>query len=151
MVRIQQQDFDASALLEELKRASGDCGAIVSFIGLVREFSHEATIQSMTLEHYPGMTEQALEAIRRDAMDRWPLNGAIIVHRVGTLKAGDHIVFVATASNHRKDAFEAAQYIMDFLKTDAPFWKKEHTDKGDQWVDARQSDYDERKRWGNES
>ena len=151
MVRVQQQDFDVSALLDELKQASGDIGAIVCFTGLVREFSHNATIQSMTLEHYPGMTEQALETIRQNAIERWSLNGAIIVHRVGTLKAGEQIVCVATSSNHRKDAFEAAQYIMDYLKTDAPFWKKEHTDKGDQWVDARQSDYDERKRWGTES
>ncbi len=151
MIRVQQQDFDISDSLNKLRQTSGDIGAIVCFTGLVREFSSSKSISSMTLEHYPGMTEKALESIRQQAIERWSLNGAMIIHRVGKLKAGDQIVLAATASKHRKDAFEAAQFIMDTLKTDAPFWKKEMTDEGSHWVEAHQLDYKERDRWTDES
>lgn len=147
MVQVQTDDFDAGAIIHELKKSTNSIGAIVSFIGLVREFSHQDNIDSMTLEHYPGMTESVLHKIEADAIQRWDLLATSIIHRVGNLKAGDNIVLVATAAAHRKQAFEAAQYIMDILKTEAPFWKKEHTANGDHWVESKDSDLAEKDRW----
>jgi molybdopterin synthase catalytic subunit len=147
MIRVQTQDFSVEAVLDELRQRAGDCGAMVSFVGLVRELGQAASIQSMTLEHYPGMTEKALTEIAEKAGQRWSLNAMTIIHRVGTLEAGDQIVIVATASQHRRDAFEAAEFIMDYLKTDAPFWKKEHTSEGDRWVEQRHSDVTSNERW----
>ena len=147
MIRVQSEDFSVESVYEELRQRAGDCGALVSFVGLVREFGEDDSIQSMTLEHYPGMTEKALVGIAEQAGERWTLSGTTIIHRVGTLYAGEQIVIVATASRHRRDAFEAAEFIMDYLKTDAPFWKKEHTSDGDRWVEQRHSDVHSSKRW----
>jgi len=147
MVSVQTEDFDINLVIHDLKKLTNNIGAIVTFSGLVREFGSDTTITSMTLEHYPGMTETVLNKIADDATDRWSLLGTHITHRVGNLKAGDNIVLVATASRHRKDAFEAAQYIMDLLKTDAPFWKKEHTDKGDYWVESKEADMKAKNNW----
>lgn len=147
MIKIQTEDFDVGTVVKELRQQSNNIGAIVTFTGLVREFGSDEHINAMTLEHYPGMTEKTLKTIVNDAKTRWNLLGAQVLHRVGTLYAGDNIVLVATASEHRKDAFEAAQYIMDFLKSEAPFWKKEHTDKGDHWVEAKKSDRDAKENW----
>lgn len=141
MVSVQTEDFNVGEELENLKKIAGDCGAIVSFTGLVREFGATSNTHAMTLEHYPGMTEKALEKIEQQAMERWPLNAVRTIHRVGKLSANDNIVFIAVASAHRKAAFEAAQFIMDILKTDAPFWKKEHTNHGDHWVEQKTSDH----------
>ncbi len=143
-VRVQEADFDQGAELEALAAGDTGIGAVVSFTGLVRG----AGITEMTLEHYPGMTEKALAEIEAQAHARWPLQGAIIIHRVGPLAPGDRIVFVATASRHRKAAFEAAEYIMDFLKTRAPFWKKEAAIDGTaRWVEARDTDDSAAERW----
>lgn len=147
MVKVQTEDFDIAQVIRELKQLTNNVGAIVTFSGLVREFGNDKNIISMTLEHYPGMTESVLSDIVDDATKRWNLIGTHITHRVGNLKAGDNIVLVATASEHRKNAFEAAQYIMDFLKTDAPFWKKEHTDEGDYWVESKETDVEEKNNW----
>lgn len=146
-VRIQPEDFDTGSIIEELKQACSNTGAIVSFTGCVREFASDHVVRAITLEHYPGMTEKILHGIADKATDRWNLLGCTVIHRVGKLNAGENIVFVATASLHRKAAFEAAQFIMDFLKTEAPFWKKEHTDKGDYWVESKTSDQQEKDRW----
>lgn len=147
MIRVQTEDFSVEEIHSELRQRAGDCGALVSFVGLVREFDEDASIQSMTLEHYPGMTEKALADIADKASQRWSLGGISIIHRVGTLAAGDQIVIVATASAHRRDAFEAAEFIMDYLKTDAPFWKKERTSQGERWVEQRHSDVSSTERW----
>lgn len=147
MVLVQTNDFDTGSVIEDLKKQTNNIGAIVSFTGLVREFSNETNITSMTLEHYPGMTESVLEKIAKDATQRWDLLGTHITHRVGELKAGDNIVLVVTAAQHRKAAFEAAQYIMDILKTQAPFWKKENTREGSYWVEGKVSDIDAKNRW----
>ena len=147
MVNVQTDDFDIAQVIQELRQLTNNIGAIVTFTGLVRELGSDKNITSMTLEHYPGMTETVLNNIANDATERWNLLGTHITHRVGNLKAGDNIVLVATASAHRKDAFEAAQYIMDLLKTDAPFWKKEHTDDGDYWVESKNADVDAKNNW----
>ena len=142
-VRVQENDFDPTTELDVLSAGRDDIGALVSFIGLVRG----GDVAEMTLEHYPGMTEKALEEIEREARKRWPLQGVTIIHRVGPLAPGARIVFVATASPHRLAAFEAAEFIMDFLKTRAPFWKKEATSEGARWVDARETDDAAAARW----
>ena len=142
-VRVQENDFDPTTELDVLSAGRDDIGALVSFIGLVRG----GDVAEMTLEHYPGMTEKALEEIEREARKRWPLQGVTIIHRVGPLAPGARIVFVATASPHRGAAFEAAEFIMDFLKTLAPFWKKEATSEGARWVDARETDDAAAARW----
>ncbi len=144
-VRIQSEDFDPTAEARALQRPS--VGAVAMFIGTVRAHDDDDTITAMTLEHYPGMTESEIERIEAEARDRWPLEGITIIHRVGRLLPEDQIVLVAVASAHRQAAFDAAQYIMDFLKTDAPFWKAE--ERGDQvtWVDARDSDTAARNKW----
>jgi len=137
-VRVQEADFDVGAELEALAAGDTEIGAVVSFTGLVRG---TGGVSTMTLEHYPGMTEKALEAIEAEAHDRWPLQASLVIHRVGPLAPGARIVFVATASRHRGAAFEAAEFLMDFLKTRAPFWKKEVAADGTaHWVDARETD-----------
>lgn len=142
-VRVQENDFDPTTELDALSAGRDDIGAMVSFTGLVRG----GDVAEMTLEHYPGMTEKALEEIEREARNRWPLQGVTIIHRVGPLAPGARIVFVATASPHRAAAFEAAEFLMDFLKTKAPFWKKEATSEGARWVDARETDDAAAARW----
>lgn len=147
-VRIQHNDFDISAEVAKLTAGGTDAGACVTFTGRVRGDVNGKTLQAMELEHYPGMTEAELERIAAEAQVRWPLNGCLIVHRVGSLKPGEQIVLVVTASPHRHAAFEAAAFIMDFLKSDAPFWKKEtFADGSEAWVDCRSTDADAKARW----
>ena len=145
MIRVQQEDFDIGAEIAALKDGRTDIGAIVSFIGTVRDAHGD--VSEMTLEHYPGMTEKELERIEKEANDRWPLQGSLIVHRFGPMKPGENIVLVVTLSQHRQAAFEAAEFLMDFLKTNAPFWKKEQGPEGGDWVDARESDDTAQERW----
>ena len=152
-IRVQTEDFDMAAEYRALSTASvgetpnASVGAVVTFTGLVRDLYQDKTIHAMTLEHYPGMTEKELTRIYDEAMSRWPITKATIIHRVGRLLAGDQIVFVGCASAHREAAFEACHFIMDFLKTDAPFWKAEETDAGITWVDARDTDKTALKKW----
>ena len=147
-VAVQEADFEVSAEIARLTAARADVGAVVTFTGLVRDRAGEAPISGMELEHYPGMTEKALTAIAEEALARWPLQGAVVIHRYGKLEPADRIVLVATASPHRQAAFEAAEFLMDYLKTRAPFWKKEETREGARWVDARESDEAAAARWG---
>ncbi|MEM9097471.1 MAG: molybdenum cofactor biosynthesis protein MoaE [Pseudomonadota bacterium] len=144
-VTVQSADFDVAAETKALTIANTQIGAVASFIGLVR--GSEDTVRTMELEHYPGMTERALEAILAQAQTRWPLDAARIVHRFGRLEPGEQIVLVLTASRHREAALEACAFIMDYLKTQAPFWKKEDGPKGAKWVDARESDESATDRW----
>ena len=146
-VRIQEEPFDAGTLIAETHRADPKVGAVASFIGLVRDVNEGSDVSEMTLEHYPGMTERAIETICREAAGRWEVLDARVVHRVGTLRPTDPIVIVVVASGHRGDAFAACEYIMDFLKTRAPFWKKERTGSGERWVAARASDDEAAARW----
>lgn len=147
MIRVQQDNFDIGAEIEKLRAGRTDIGAIVTFTGTVRDTAGGQPISEMTLEHYPGMTEKELERIEAEANARWPLQGSLIIHRTGPMKPGENIVLVVTASEHRQAAFEAAEFLMDYLKTDAPFWKKEEGPDGGDWVDARESDDAARKRW----
>jgi molybdopterin synthase catalytic subunit len=136
MIRVQTEDFDPGAELEQLRqRNNGQAGAVVSFTGLVRDMNEGEAITAMTLEHYPGMTEKALNKIEQEANQRWELTDSIIIHRTGPLNPNDNIVFVATASKHRKQAFRACEFMIDTLKTNAPFWKKEKTSSGPRWVE----------------
>ena len=146
-VRVQREDFDVGAEIKLLTAGRTDIGAIVTFTGTVR--GGDKTIASMTLEHYPGMTEAELERVEAEARRRWPLQASLIVHRYGELRPGENIVLVVTASPHRQAAFQSAEFLMDYLKTRAPFWKKEAgaDGKGD-WVDARESDDAATARWG---
>ena len=146
-VRVQTDDFDVGAEISRIRQGRADIGAVVTFTGLVRDMAAGAPISDMTLEHYPGMTEKALEKIEQDARSRWSLQDSLIIHRYGSLRPGDQIVLVVTASPHRGDAFAAAEFLMDFLKSRAPFWKKEGTPDGGKWVDARESDEDALSRW----
>ena len=148
-VRVQTVNFDMAAEYRQLSTApQGEIpGAVVTFTGLVRDLYQDKTIHAMTLEYYPGMTEKELNRIYEEAMTRWPITKATIIHRVGRLLAGEQIVFVGCASPHREAAFEACHFIMDFLKTDAPFWKAEETDAGISWVDARDTDQNALKKW----
>ena len=146
-VRIQTQDFDAGFEISLLRNARKDTGAVVSFIGQVRDLNEGDAVSQLTLEHYPGMTEKALEAIVGQAQNRWDIFDALIIHRVGTLQPTDQIVLVAVSSAHRGEAFKACEFIMDYLKTEAPFWKKEVTSQGERWVDAKLTDDDARERW----
>lgn len=146
-VRVQREGFDCGS---EIARLSGNpaCGAVVSFSGLVRDYGDRQEIAALELEHYPGMTEKSLHAIIEQARSRWQLQAATIIHRVGRLALGEAIVLVVTASSHRKDAFAAAEFLMDFLKTEAPFWKKEIQQDGSaHWVDAKHSDQAAIGRW----
>src|SRR4051812_30945395 len=139
-VRVQEADFDVSAVLDALTAGRRDVGAVASFVGLVRDVNDGANVRGMTLEHYPGMTEKALEAICAEAAGRWEVLDAVVIHRVGALAPGDRIVLVGVASGHRGDGFAACEFIMDSLKTRAPFWKREDTPGGSRWVDARATD-----------
>jgi molybdopterin synthase catalytic subunit len=147
MIRVQEQDFDPGAEIAKLTAAGTHIGGVCTFVGLVRDFADDQAVSSMTLEHYAGMTEKQLEAIEQQARARWPLDGVVIVHRFGRLQPGDRIVLVGVASAHREAAFEACHFLIDWLKTKAPFWKKEEGDKGSSWVDAKQSDDEASKRW----
>jgi len=142
VIRVQQEDFDIGAEIAALKAGRTAIGAIVSFTGTVRDAEGQGTgkVTEMTLEHYPGMTETELERIEKEAHARWPLQVSLIVHRTGTLKPGDNIVLVVTASAHRDAAFDAARFLMDYLKTSAPFWKRETGPQGSKWVEAKASD-----------
>ena len=147
IVSIQREDFDVTAEMARLTAAGPDIGAVVSFTGLVRQMTGDGPITAMELEHYPGMTERALEEIAAEAQARWPLQGVRVIHRHGRLEPGDRIVLVLTASRHRQAAFEAAEFLMDYLKTRAPFWKKEDHAGGARWVDARDTDDSAAVRW----
>lgn len=146
-VSIQHEDFDVSEELKGLRRDNHAVGAIANFIGLVRDVNEQQTVATMELEHYPGMTERSISDIIEQAEQRWSLLSARVIHRIGKLKPGDQIVLVAVSSMHRGDAFAACEFIMDFLKTRAPFWKKELTPQGERWVDARSSDHSAAERW----
>ena len=150
-VRVQEADFDISAEVAALRRDNPKVGAVACFVGTVRDLNDGSTVQAMELEHYPGMTEKALEAIAEDARVRWPGSDVLIVHRVGKLLPLDQIVLVATTAMHRAEAFESCAFVMDYLKTQAPFWKKEKTEEGERWVDARVADDAALARWGVES
>ena len=146
IIRIQTEDFDVAELNREMLAGRSDVGAIASFIGLVRDLAGDP-LQQMTLEHYPGMTESALRDIAERAQQRWQIADLGIVHRVGALRPADQIVLVSVLSAHRGDAFNACQFIMDYLKTEAPFWKKEVSEQGAKWVESRDSDELARKKW----
>jgi len=146
-VSVQREDFDIAAEIDRLTATDPDIGAVVSFTGLVRQMTGAGPIGAMELEHYPGMTERALEAIVAESRGRWPLQGVRVIHRYGPLKPGERIVLVLTASRHRQAAFEAAEFLMDYLKTRAPFWKKEDHGGDVRWVDARDSDDSAAARW----
>jgi molybdopterin synthase catalytic subunit len=140
MIRVQPEDFDPGTELERLRTlTAGRAGAVVCFTGLVRDLNAGAAVRQMTLEHYPGMTEKALEKIAAAAMERWELLDTVIIHRVGPLSPNERIVFVAAAGAHRKPAFRACEFMIDTLKTQAPFWKREQTPTGARWVDAAKS------------
>ena len=146
IIRVQHEDFDSAALQRELTAGRSDVGAIASFIGLVRDVEGES-LQKMTLEHYPGMTEKALQGIADRAAERWQVLDLAIIHRIGALEPADQIVLVMVLSAHRGDAFSACEFIMDYLKTEAPFWKKETSGKASKWVEARKSDLFAQKKW----
>lgn len=146
-IRVQAGDFDLSTEVAAMRDGNPGIGAVASFIGTVRDLNDGATVTSMQLEHYPGMTEKSLSEIAGQAATRWSLEAVTIIHRVGALAPGDQIVLVAVASAHRGDAFAACEFIMDFLKTRAPFWKKEVGSGGERWVDARETDSEAAMRW----
>ncbi len=146
-VRVQAEDFDAGAEMSRMRSGNPAIGAIASFVGVVRDLNEGAGVAEMTLEHYPGMTEKALEKIVVEAKSRWGILDALVVHRVGTLRPTDQIVLVIVASAHRGEAFQACEFLMDYLKTRAPFWKKEKTPDGGRWVEARNTDDAAAERW----
>jgi len=146
-VRIETNDFDIGAEIAQLRRANPKIGAVASFVGVVRDVNDGDAVAEMTLEHYPGMTEKAIEDIITQARGRWKVFDALVIHRVGTLKPADQIVLVIVTSSHRGDAFAACEFIMDYLKTRAPFWKKESTPSGARWVEARKTDDIAAERW----
>ena len=147
-VSVQREDFDLNAEVEALYRANPRVGAVAAFLGVTRDLNEGVGVATMTLEHYPGMTEKALGAIVEEAMRRWTLIDVTVIHRVGELRPTDPIVLVAVAAAHRQEAFAACEFVMDYLKTRAPFWKKETTpDGGGKWVDARESDDAAAARW----
>ncbi|WP_417798314.1 molybdenum cofactor biosynthesis protein MoaE [Terasakiella pusilla] len=152
MIRVQAENFDVGAEINALSNGNTAIGGICSFVGLVRDFQHskdDATrVSAMTLEHYPGMTEKKLQEIEEIARNRWPLEDVLIIHRYGRMEPGENIVLVVTASAHRKAAFEACEFLMDYLKTKAPFWKLEEDEKGEgSWVDAREADNAAAQKW----
>ncbi|MBL4573584.1 MAG: molybdopterin synthase catalytic subunit MoaE [Gammaproteobacteria bacterium] len=151
MISIQKQDFSLGDEYAAIRARAGDAGAIITFTGLVREMygadSTAGAVQSLTLEHYPGMTEKCLQDIQQQAEDRWPLLASRIIHRVGELYSHEQIVFVATASPHRQAAFESAEFIMDYLKSKAPFWKKQKSENESSWVESRDTDKAALDRW----
>jgi molybdopterin synthase catalytic subunit len=146
-VRVQTGDFDVGAEMAAMRRGNPKIGAIASFVGVVRDLNEGAAVAEMTLEHYPGMTEKALEKIVEQAKARWEIYDVLVLHRVGTLKPTDQIVMVMVASAHRGEAFQACEFLMDYLKTRAPFWKKEATPQGGRWVEARGTDDAAAERW----
>lgn len=147
MIRVQAEAFDPSAEMAAFGNGRTDIGAVASFTGLVRDTHHGRKINALTLEHYPGMTEQELARIEAQAIERWPLDDCLVIHRYGRMLPGEPIVLVMTASAHRGAALEACAFLMDWLKTQAPFWKMEETDEGELWVEARSSDDDAAARW----
>jgi molybdopterin synthase catalytic subunit len=146
-VRVQAEDFDVARELDALRAGDRSVGAVAAFIGTVRDVNENAHVATMTLEHYPGMTEKALAAIVDAAKSRWNIVDALVIHRVGALKPADQIVLVGVTSAHRGEAFAACEFIIDYLKTRAPLWKKEHTGEGARWVEARATDDDAAARW----
>jgi len=146
-VSVQSEDFDIAAEIGKLTQNRKDIGAVATFTGLVRDIHGDKIIKKLTLEHFPAMATKELEKIAKLANDRWPLQGITIIHRYGELLPGDNIVLVVTTSHHREAAFEAAQFVMDWLKTDAPFWKKEKTIEGEHWVAAKKDDDKKKDRW----
>jgi molybdopterin synthase catalytic subunit len=147
MVKVQTNDFDVGQVIASLREHNPKVGAIVSFVGLVRDMNDDAEVSTLTLEHYPEMTEKSLHAIVQQAKQRWDILDAVIIHRVGTLQPTDQIVLVAVSSAHRQAAFSACEFVMDYLKTQAPFWKKESTQNGARWVEAKVSDDEAQARW----
>jgi molybdopterin synthase catalytic subunit len=151
MIRVQREDFDVGAELDRLAAGNHRIGGVASFIGLVRDMSPTEAggdqVSALTLEHYPGMTEKKLAAIELEAHRRWPLDASLIIHRYGRLEPGDRIVLVATASPHREAALGACHFLIDWLKTDAPFWKSEETPAGERWVESRGDDNAAKQRW----
>ncbi len=146
MIRVQREDFDVGVEVAAFSAGDAGVGAICTFVGLVRGGDGNG-VTAMTLDHYPGMTERQMAAIESEARSRWPLSDVLVIHRFGRLEAGARIVLVATASAHREAAFQACQFLMDWLKTRAPFWKLEHTPGGDRWVEAKASDDALAERW----
>jgi molybdopterin synthase catalytic subunit len=146
-IRVQSEAFDLGSEVDAMRAGRTDIGAIASFVGLARDLNEGSGVAALTLEHYPGMTEKALAALVEEANSRWALLDVTVIHRVGRLLPGDPIVLVAVASSHRGEAFAACEFIMDFLKTQAPFWKKEETPDGERWVEARASDDAAAERW----
>ena len=146
-VRVQTEDFDISAEILALRAGRSDVGAVASFIGVMRDFNDGSGVTELTLEHYPGMTEKSLQQIVDEAHGRWRLQDALVVHRVGRMRPADQIVLVVALSAHREEALAACAFIMDFLKTRAPFWKKERTPAGERWVESRASDDAAAGRW----
>ena len=149
-VRVQKEPFDSAAELAALRAGNPRIGAVVTFLGLMRDLNEGEAIASMTLEHYPDMTERSLAAIVAEARSRWDLEGVRVVHRVGTLRPEEPIVLVAVASRHRGEAFRACEFVIDWLKTRAPFWKKETTATGERWVAHRAADAEAEARWGSD-
>jgi molybdopterin synthase catalytic subunit len=147
MIRVQHEDFDVGAELDRLAAGNHRIGGIATYVGLVRDVGGDDRVSSLTLEHYPGMTEKKLAEIELEALRRWPLDASLIIHRYGRLEPGDRIVLVATASAHREAALAACHFLIDWLKTEAPFWKSEETPQGDRWVEARAEDDTARERW----
>jgi molybdopterin synthase catalytic subunit len=147
-VRVQTEDFDLTTEVAALRAQNPKVGAVACFVGTVRDINEGEAVETMELEHYPGMTEKSLEAIVGAARERWPGTDVLIVHRVGKLMPLDQIVLVATTSKHRANAFASCEFVMDYLKTQAPFWKKEKTESGERWVDARVTDDEALARWG---
>lgn len=146
-VRVQHEDFDLSTEIASLRAGHWDIGAVVAFVGTVREMNGTGAVSHMELEHYPGMTEAALEAIVVEASRRWSVSDILVIHRIGSLQGCDQIVLTAVAARHRGEAFAACEFVMDYLKTKAPFWKKETTGRGAQWVEARASDEASLAKW----
>ncbi len=147
LIRIQEADFDLTTELTNLRKGDLQVGAVVSFLGTVRDMNEGSQVKGMTLEHYPGMTEKALQAMIDQAKSRWDIRNTLVIHRIGPLTPEDQIVLVAVTSAHRGEAFAACEFIMDYLKTAAPFWKKEETPEGARWVDARVTDEAAMARW----
>ena len=146
-ILVQREDFDSGAEIEAITRGNPKVGAAAAFVGLVRDVNEDAAVRTMTLEHYPGMTERSIAKIVEEARSRWNVVDCTVIHRFGELKPTDRIVLVVVASGHRGDAFAACEFIMDYLKTQAPFWKKEETPGGERWVEAKDSDDAAAGRW----
>jgi molybdopterin synthase catalytic subunit len=147
MIRVQTEDFDIGAEISRMTAGNAEIGGLASFVGLVRDYAGDEKISSMTLEHYPGMTEKQLAKLEAEARERWELQDVLIVHRYGTLNPGDRIVLVVTASAHREASLESCQFLIDWLKTKAPFWKLEDRESGAQWVESRDEDSVSADKW----